>query len=135
MSWRRRAGIIAGAVVIAALAGCAAYFFLVLRRCGDVRDVRRGSFDYRLCGVGSELIARVPIVAPGMRRVGVMSRFFTTRAVTDKATEVGVTPYLSKRDVGDGRGGDQRRAGRGGYGSAEGLRIAARYGTSSRTRR
>ena len=64
MSWRRRAGIIAGAVVIAALAGCAACFFLVLRRCGDVRDVRRGSFDYRLCGVGSELIARVPIVAP-----------------------------------------------------------------------
>ena len=49
--------------MIAALAGCAAYFLLVLRRCGEVRDVRRGSLDYRLCGVGSELIARIPIVA------------------------------------------------------------------------
>ena len=47
-----------------ALAGCATYFILVLRRCDDVRDVRRGSFDYRLCGVGGELVARMPIVAP-----------------------------------------------------------------------
>ena len=60
----RRLGIIEGALVIAALTGFAVYFFLVLRRCGDARDVRRGSFDYRLCGVGGELIARIPIVAP-----------------------------------------------------------------------
>ena len=55
---------IAGALVIAGLVSCAVYFVAVSRRCDEVRDARRGSFDYRLCGEGNELIARVPIVSP-----------------------------------------------------------------------
>lgn len=60
----RRAVIIGGALVIAGLLSCAVYLVAVSRRCDEVRDARRGSFDYRLCGVGNELIARVPIVSP-----------------------------------------------------------------------
>ena len=60
----RRTAIVGGVMVIAELVSCAVYFVAVSRRCDEVRDARRGSFDYRLCGVGSELIARVPIVSP-----------------------------------------------------------------------
>jgi len=60
----RRAAIIGGALVIAGLVLCGVYLVAVSRRCGEVRDAPRGSFDYHLCGVGRELIARVPIVSP-----------------------------------------------------------------------
>ena len=58
-----KVGMLAGVAVIVALVGLAAYVLLVLRRCDHGTDVRRGSFDYRLCGIGGDLIAQVPIVA------------------------------------------------------------------------
>jgi hypothetical protein len=62
---------IAGALVIAGMVSCAVYFIAVSRRCDELRDVRRGSLDYRLCGEGNELIARVPILGqrPQHRRL------------------------------------------------------------------
>lgn len=60
----RRAAMIAAALVIAGLVSCAVYFVAVSRRCDEFRDARRGSLDYSLCGLGNELIARVPIVSP-----------------------------------------------------------------------
>jgi len=40
------------------------YLVLVFHTCDEVRDVPRDSFDYRLCGLGSTLIGRIPVVAP-----------------------------------------------------------------------
>jgi hypothetical protein len=37
---------------------------LALRTCDEVWNSRRGSLDYHLCGIGGELIAELPIVAP-----------------------------------------------------------------------
>ena len=54
---------VGGGALMAVLVALAIYVLLVLRRCDEASDVRRGSFDYRLCGVGSTFIATVPIVA------------------------------------------------------------------------
>lgn len=48
---------------VAVLGAFCAYLLLVLRTCDEVRDLARGSFDFTLCGLGGELIARVPVVA------------------------------------------------------------------------
>jgi hypothetical protein len=60
---RRWVRAVLGAVAVASV-GCVSFVLLAFRTCDQVRDTRRGSFDYRLCGVGSELIASIPIVAP-----------------------------------------------------------------------
>jgi hypothetical protein len=51
-----------GAVVV--FGAFCAHVLLVLRRCDEVRDLPRGSFDYRLCGLGDTLVASVTVVAP-----------------------------------------------------------------------
>jgi hypothetical protein len=57
----RKRSVGVGAVAIA-FGLIASYFVLAFRTCGEVTDVPRGSFDYRL---GGSLIARIPVVAPG----------------------------------------------------------------------
>ena len=40
------------------------YAVLVTRTCDEIGGVTRGSFPFRLCGLSSEPIAAVPVVAP-----------------------------------------------------------------------
>ena len=44
--------------------GLAGYVVVVLRVCGELSDIGRGSFRFRVCGVGGEPIAAVPVINP-----------------------------------------------------------------------
>jgi hypothetical protein len=60
MRGRRLAFIIGGLGCLVAFALCA-YVIAVWRNCDEAWNVPRGSFRYRLCGLGSELITAVPV--------------------------------------------------------------------------
>jgi len=60
---RGRTGLVAGGVAGVMLLAMALYVIAVLRTCDEGWGVLRGSFAFRLCGVGDEFIASIPTEA------------------------------------------------------------------------
>jgi hypothetical protein len=59
---QRRIALIVGGLGCLVTLGLGAYVIAVSRNCDEAWNVLRGSFRYRLCGMGSELITAIPVV-------------------------------------------------------------------------
>jgi hypothetical protein len=59
---KRGAWLLAAAGVL--VLGLAGYVVVVLRVCGELSHVARGSFHFRLCGLAGEPISAVPVIDP-----------------------------------------------------------------------
>lgn len=109
---KRAAWLLAAAGVL--ILGLAAYVVLVLRVCGELSDVGRGSFRFRLCGVSGEPIAAVPVIDP-------------RGAVTYSRRQAdGMKPSVSTLKYGSARPADEVRTALAAFLTGRGFTLARR---------